>query len=38
LEDELELVRKTENRLSEKYNFKVLGHNIEFYGLCDRCR
>jgi Fur family ferric uptake transcriptional regulator len=38
LEDELELVKKTEKRLSEKYNFKVLGHNIEFYGLCEKCR
>ncbi|MDH4217808.1 MAG: transcriptional repressor [Candidatus Aminicenantes bacterium] len=38
LEDELELVRKTEKRLSEKYNFNVLGHNIEFYGLCEKCR
>ena len=38
LEDELELVKMTEKRLSEKYNFKVLGHNIEFHGLCEKCR
>jgi len=38
LEEELELVGRTERHLSEKYNFKVLGHNIEFYGLCERCQ
>ncbi len=38
LEEELELVNKTEKHLTKKYNFKVLGHNIEFYGLCEKCR
>ncbi len=38
LEEELELVNKTEKHLSRKYHFKVLGHNIEFYGLCEKCR
>jgi Fur family ferric uptake transcriptional regulator len=38
LEEELELVDKTEKHLSKKYNFKVLGHNIEFYGLCEKCQ
>ncbi len=38
LEDELELVFKTEKHLYQKYNFKVLGHNIEFYGLCEKCQ
>jgi Fur family ferric uptake transcriptional regulator len=38
LEEELELVRQTEKHLSEKYNFKVEGHKIHFYGLCEKCR
>jgi Fur family ferric uptake transcriptional regulator len=38
LDDELELVNKTEKHLSEKYNFKVFGHSIEFYGLCEKCQ
>lgn len=38
LDDELELVDKTEKHLSKKYNFKVMGHNIEFYGLCEKCQ
>jgi Fur family ferric uptake transcriptional regulator len=38
LKDELELVKQTEKQLSMKYNFKVLGHNIEFYGLCEKCK
>jgi len=38
LEEELELVEKTEKHLTKKYHFKVLGHNIEFYGLCEKCQ
>lgn len=38
LDDELELVEKTEKHLTRKYHFKVLGHNIEFYGLCEKCQ
>jgi Fur family ferric uptake transcriptional regulator len=38
LDEELELVSKTEKHLTKKFNFKVLGHNIEFYGLCEKCR
>jgi Fur family ferric uptake transcriptional regulator len=38
LDEELELVRKTEKKLEKKYNFKIFDHNIEFLGLCERCR
>jgi Fur family ferric uptake transcriptional regulator len=38
IDEELELVKKTEETLSKKYNFKVLDHNIEFCGLCDKCQ
>jgi len=38
VEEEMELVNKTQETLSSKYKFKVLGHNIEFYGLCDKCK
>ncbi len=37
LDEELELVRKTEKKLEKKYNFKILDHNIEFLGLCEKC-
>jgi Fur family ferric uptake transcriptional regulator len=37
LEEELELVKKTENRLKKKYDFKILDHNIEFLGICHKC-
>lgn len=37
IDEELELVKKTEETLAEKYNFTVLDHNIEFYGLCEKC-
>ncbi len=35
--EELELLQKTEKELSEKFNFKITGHEIQFYGLCDKC-
>ncbi len=37
LDEELELIRKTEKKLEKKYNFKILDHNIEFLGLCEKC-
>ncbi|MFW6160335.1 MAG: Fur family transcriptional regulator [Acidobacteriota bacterium] len=36
--EELNLVKKTEEVLSKKYNFEVHDHNIEFYGLCQKCQ
>lgn len=38
LDDELELIKKTEKALSKKYNFQITGHMMQFYGLCDDCR
>lgn len=38
VEEELELIKKIEETLSKKHNFNVLGHNIEFYGLCNKCK
>jgi Fur family ferric uptake transcriptional regulator len=38
IDEELELVKKTEEILAKKYNFKVQDHNIEFYGLCEKCQ
>ena len=38
IDEELELVKKTEKNLAQKYNFAVHDHNIEFYGLCENCR
>jgi Fur family transcriptional regulator, ferric uptake regulator len=36
--EELELVRKTEERLARKHGFLIRDHNIEFLGLCQDCR
>lgn len=36
--EELELVRKTEDSLARKHGFRILDHNIEFLGLCAKCR
>jgi Fur family ferric uptake transcriptional regulator len=38
IDSEKELLEKTENGLSKKYNFKISNHLIRFYGLCDRCQ
>jgi len=36
--EQLELIKKAEDVLTKKYNFTVLDHNIEFYGLCEKCK
>lgn len=36
--EELDLIKKTEARLSRKYKFQIFDHSIEFFGLCDECR
>jgi len=38
IDEEVELLSRTEKRLSRKYNFKILEHVIQFYGLCNQCR
>lgn len=38
VEEELDLIKKTETILAKKYGFTILDHNIEFYGLCQKCR
>lgn len=38
LDDELEFIGKTQNRLSKKYNFDITDHAISFYGFCDQCK
>lgn len=36
--EEQDLVRKTAEALAKKHNFLIHDHNIEFLGLCERCR
>lgn len=38
VDDEIELLKKTEENLSRKYDFKIMKHIVQFYGLCDRCK
>lgn len=38
IEEEIELLKKTEKGLSKKYNFKITNHLIQFYGLCEQCQ
>ena len=38
LDEELELMYKTEKALSHKYHFKIMNHTISFQGLCSACQ
>ncbi|MBA7644831.1 Ferric uptake regulation protein [subsurface metagenome] len=38
VDKEIELIKETEEALSEKYNFEIKRHQIHFYGLCEKCR
>jgi Fe2+ or Zn2+ uptake regulation protein len=38
VQEELELVKKTEEALAERYKFAIKDHNIEFLGLCKNCQ
>lgn len=38
VDEELELIRKTEKSLEQRHNFQIHNHVIEFYGLCEKCR
>ena len=38
IDDEVELLQRTEKGLSKKYNFGITNHVIQFYGLCDKCK
>ncbi|KUK99366.1 MAG: Ferric-uptake regulator [Parcubacteria bacterium 32_520] len=37
IDEEIELIKKIEKELSQKYNFAIKNYTIQFYGLCDRC-
>ncbi len=37
IDEELELLRKTEKGLAQKYHFKIEKHMIQFYGVCQDC-
>ncbi|MFH0753568.1 MAG: Fur family transcriptional regulator [Candidatus Omnitrophota bacterium] len=37
IDDEVELLRRTEKGLSDKYRFRIDNHLIQFYGTCTEC-
>lgn len=38
VQEELELVKKIGDALAKKHNFHIQDHNIEFLGVCEKCR
>ena len=37
IDEEVELLTRTEKGLTGKYNFKISHHLLQFYGLCENC-
>jgi Fur family ferric uptake transcriptional regulator len=37
VDEELALLKKTEEALARKHNFRITGHLIQYYGLCPNC-
>jgi Fur family ferric uptake transcriptional regulator len=37
IDDEVELLKRTEKGLSDKYNIRITNHLIQFYGICEKC-
>ena len=38
IDQEVELIKKLEKRLSKRYDFNIQSHIIEFYGVCSKCK
>jgi Fur family transcriptional regulator, ferric uptake regulator len=38
IDEELELLKKVEKELSRKHDFRIMGHEIQFYGMCSHCK
>jgi Fur family transcriptional regulator, ferric uptake regulator len=38
IDEENELLKRTEDVLSKKFNFKITSHLLQFYGLCSDCK
>ncbi|PIU19565.1 MAG: ferric uptake regulation protein [Elusimicrobia bacterium CG08_land_8_20_14_0_20_59_10] len=37
IKEETQLLRRTEQELTKKYGFRIIGHVIQFCGLCPAC-
>lgn len=38
IQEEIELMNRTEKALSKNHHFRITHHIIHFYGLCEKCR
>lgn len=38
IDEEIRLLTDTEKGLSKKYDFQITNHQIQFYGLCSKCK
>ena len=37
IDEEIDLIHKTEEALSKRHHFEIKGHMMQFYGICDKC-
>ena len=38
INEEIELLKRTERGLAKKYKFRITNHLIQFHGVCEKCR
>ena len=38
IDDEKEFLKRREKNLAKEYDFKIEGHFIDFFGLCNKCK
>ncbi|MCS7250411.1 MAG: transcriptional repressor [candidate division WOR-3 bacterium] len=31
-------IENTQNKIAQKYNFKIVSHKLEIYGYCEKCQ
>ena len=37
INEEIAILKRIEDNLSKKYNFKITNHLVQYYGLCTKC-
>jgi Fur family ferric uptake transcriptional regulator len=37
INEEIAILKRIEDNLSKKYNFKITNHLVQYYGLCPKC-
>jgi Fur family ferric uptake transcriptional regulator len=38
IQEEIDLLKRAKEGLSQKFSFKITDHVVQFHGLCDKCQ